>query len=230
MSHTIKTLTEKFSQADISVQDIENLFSEDINLLKFPLLPEILFKNKKYDVLNSYLKHIEKESYLIIHFFSSKTNYPKDISHFAIPYIDNLLAISVDANNLEKFIELNEQFPNSIGEQTILKLVKIYETEQNYYLNLPLFDSIEKDIILAFDKFSDKEIIVDRVNNHITLLPLYLKLAEYFVQEQSLIFLDSTFKNNLPNYMENYIEKLQLNRKLMDKFSKNQSLKFKSKI
>ena len=230
MKYNIQDLIDIFGSSDISSDKINQLFLSNQTSLKYPGLPHILFNNKKYDCLLTYLSRLQNGNYLIIHFFNDKTNIPIELCDIIKPYIDNLLSISLDSFKLNNFIQLNHQFPKSVGEHTILKLVKIYETKQDYFFNFPLFEDIENIIINDFDKLMNKESIVEKVENHILLLPLYLKLAQQCENPNSLNFLDKSFKKYLPGYMENYIEKLQLNRKLNNSLSTNKNTIIKVKI
>lgn len=228
--NTLNELINLFSSSEISPEKINELFLSNNTSLKYPGLCDILFLNHKYDCLNTHLSNLQNENYLIIHFFNGKINIPSELCEFVKPYVDNLLAISLDSLKLENFIQLNEQFPNSIGEHTILKLIKIYDTKQNHFFNIPLFDDIENIIVKSFDKLDDKDYIVEKIEEHLLLLPLYLKLAQQCEEPKSLKFLDKSFKQYLPSYMENYIEKLHLNRKLNENLKEKKVSKTNLKI
>jgi hypothetical protein len=52
---------------------------------------------------------------------------------YAELYIDNLLSISLDKLKFDDFFKINDLFPNQIKEQSIIKLIKIYETNQKTF-------------------------------------------------------------------------------------------------
>lgn len=227
---SIHELTYLFSEPTFSVEHLKTLFSFNISSLNYPLLPNILLENNKNECLKEYLENIKDKSYLIIHFFTDKTNLPEDIMNFARPYIDNLCAIYIDKLNFNDFFALNEQFPGNIKGQTILQLIKIYENNQQQYFYLPLFEQVENTILQAFDQFNDKDYIFHKDLNHTAILPLYIKIAQFSSEENSLNFLDQHFKKYLPSHFANYIDNLKLSRSLDSKLISKNTKKIKNKI
>lgn len=130
-----KYLVELFSDIELSVSDIRTLFSFNNPSLNYPLLPTILLNNGKVDCLVEYLSNIKNIDYLMINFFSNNNNIPSEVMNLGLPYIDNILSISLDKLNLDYFISLNRKFPQHIGEHTILKLIKIYDNNQKNFLS-----------------------------------------------------------------------------------------------
>lgn len=137
----LNQLKENFDKLGNNLNDFNELLllQKENTSLYYPGLPEILLKNKNYESLNSYLEFLNnnEKSYLIINFFQNnllKINNTSTIK-YAESYIDNLLSIALDKLNFDDFFKINDLFPNQIKEQSIIKLIKIYETNQKHFFD-----------------------------------------------------------------------------------------------
>lgn len=218
---SVKELTEIFSQPDFNKNLLQCILDSDNKSVTYPDLPKILYMNDKLDCLEIYFNYLlnQDKDYLIIHFFSNTENISEKTLTFAKHFVDNLIAIFTDKFDITQALDLAKKFPEQIKEQSLLKLIKIYETEQSHFFNLPSFDSLEYSILNAFDKYADKKQLFSSIISVIPVIPLLIKLANNTYEKNSLIFLDNYFKSECPSYMENYVEKMLLHRTLNEKFS-----------
>jgi len=231
------SLKELFTNLDDNLTDEfkELLISNEENsLIFFPGLPELLLINSKFNFLDIYLDFLSKKdkSYLIINFFQNhllEINEPKILEH-AKYFLDNIYAISLDKCKINDCFKIYELFPESIDEQTIVKLIKIYETNQKYYFEMDGFDKFESIIIQKITKMTNLNVLEKDINDFISIIPLYIKICN---STDNVIFLkeiDKIFKSKFPSYMEFFIDKLILEKKLDSSLPQKELLQKKLKI
>lgn len=232
----LNQLKESFEQLGNNLNNFNELLllQKENTSLYYPGLPEILLNNKYYESLNSYLDFLNKneKSYLIINFFQN--NLLKIDNHstlkYAESYIDNLLSISLDKLKFDEFFKINDLFPNQIKEQSIIKLIKIYETNQKHFFDFPMYEKCENLIIENITQLNDLGVLKSNINEFIPLIPLYIKIAQKSEQIIFLNNLDNIFKEHFPSYMENFIDKMILEKKLEISLSNKDNKILKLKI
>ena len=83
----------------------------------------------------------------------------QSILKHAESYIDNLLSISLDKLKFDEFIKINDLFQNQIKEQSIIKLIKIYETNQKHFFDIDGYDKFESIIIQKITKMTNLNLL-----------------------------------------------------------------------
>lgn len=219
-------LTEHFKELLIS--------NEENSLIFFPGLPELLLTHSKFNSLNIYLDFLSKKdkSYLIINFFQNhllEINEPK-ILEYAKPFVDNIYAISLDKCKINDCFKIYELFPDSIDEQTIVKLIKIYETNQKHFFDIDGYDKFESIIIQKITKMTNLNLLEKDINDFISIIPLYIKICNSTDNINFLKEIDKIFKKNFPSYMDYFIDKLILEKKLDSSLSQKKLSQKKLKI
>lgn len=101
---------------------------------------------------------------------------------------------------------------------------------KNIFLIFPMYEKCEDLIIENIIQLNDLSILKNNINEFIPLIPLYIKIAQKSEKITFLNNLDKIFKEHFPNHMENFIDKMILEKKLELNLSNKDNKILKLKI
>jgi hypothetical protein len=105
-----------------------------------------------------------------------------------------------------------------------MKLIK------KHFFDFPMYEKCENLIIENITQLNDLGVLKININEFIPLIPLYIKIAQKSEQIIFLNNLDKIFKEHFPSYMENFIDKMILEKKLEISLSNKDNKILKLKI